>query len=96
MSQWHAGIDQPSLVAGAKLTVLSDHQVVRVTTDDTLAIETSAGHALLGVVVNRTARDLQLVLADGQSVSLGILVDESLHPPGVGLNVFSRQIWLAH
>lgn len=96
MSQWHAGIDQPSLASGALLTVLSDHHVVRVVTTDMLSIETPSGQRFSAVVLDRTAGDIKLILTDGSSVSLGMLIDESLHPPGEDTDVFSRQVWVAH
>lgn len=48
MSLWHAEIDQPKFVDGAKVTLLSDHRVVRVVTADTLSIETPTGHKFSG------------------------------------------------
>jgi hypothetical protein len=96
VSQWHAGIDKPSLGAGARLTVLSDHHVVRVITTDTLSIETPSGQRFSAVVLDRTAGDIKLILDDGTPISLGMLIDESLHPPGEDSDVFSRQVWVAH
>lgn len=96
MSQWHADIDLPSLESGARLTVLSDHQVVRVVTTDTLSIEIPSGQRFSAVVLDRTAGDIKLILDDGTPVSLGMLVDESLHPTCDDADVFSRQIWVAH
>ena len=43
MTQWHADIDHANLSSGVKLTVLSQHHVVRVVTADTLSIETPGG-----------------------------------------------------
>lgn len=96
MTQWHADVDAVPLARGAHLTVLSQHHVVRVLTADTLSIETPNGQRLSAVVLDRTEGDIRLVLEDGTPVSLGILVDESLLPPGGNNDVFSRQVWVAH
>jgi len=97
MTQWHADIDRSDLGPGARLTVLSDHHVVRVVTADILSIETPAGPRFSAVVQDRTAGDLRLVLSDGRASSLRIVLDESLHSRAVDIpKVFSRQVWLAH
>jgi hypothetical protein len=96
MSLWHAEIDQPKFVDGAKITLLSDHRVVRVVTADTLSIETPTGHKFSGVVEDRTGSDIRMILADGQPISLEMVIDESIHPPTASKNVFSRQVWMAH
>jgi hypothetical protein len=96
MSLWHGEIDQPNFVNGAKVTLLSDHRVVSVMTADTLSIETPAGHKFSGVVEYRTGSDIQLKLADGQPISLEMVIDESIHPPTASKNVYSRQVWMAH
>lgn len=96
MTQWHADVDAAELAAGAKVTVLSHHHVVRVMTADTLSIETTDGQRLSAVVLDRTEGEIRLVLEGGTPVSLGMLVDESLLPPGEQVDVFSRQVWLAH
>jgi hypothetical protein len=96
MSLWHAEIDQPIFVNGAKVTLLSDHRVVRVMTADTLSIQTPAGHKFSCVVEDRTGSDIRVILADGQPISLEMVIDESIHPPTAGKNIFSRQVWMAH
>jgi hypothetical protein len=94
MSLWHAEIDQSNFVNGARVTLLSEHRVVRVVTADTLSIQTPAGHKLSGLVQDRTGSDIRLILADGQSISLGMEIDESIHPPIASERVFSRQVWI--
>ena len=96
MTQWHADIDGPALVPGAKLTVLSDHHVVRVVTADTLSIETPSGPRFSAMVLDRTAADIRLALNDGSCVSLEMLRYESLRPPNEHAVAFSRQVWLVH
>ena len=96
MSLWHAEIDQPNFVNGAKVTLLSDHRVVRVVTADTLSIQTPTGHKFSGLVEGRTGSDIRLILADGQPISLEMVIDESIHPPTTSKNVFSRQVWVTH
>lgn len=96
MSLWHAEIDQPNFVDGAKVTLLSDHRVVHMVTADTLSIKTPNGHKFAGVVEDRTGSDIRLILADGQPISLKMVIDESIHPPTTSKNVFSRQVWIAH
>lgn len=96
MTLWHADVDAAALLLGAKLTVVSQHHVVRVITADTLSIETPHGQRLSAVVLDRTGDHIRLVLEDGTSVTLGMLVDESLLPPGESPAVFSRQVWLTH
>lgn len=96
MTQWHADVDAGALLRGAKLTVLSRHSVVRVLTADTLSIEMPNGQRLSAIVLDRTAGAIRLVLKDGTPVSLGIIVDESLLPPGENPEVFSRQVWLTN
>lgn len=96
MSQWAADVDGAIVSKGAKLTVLSHHHVVRVVTADTLAIETPTGQRFSAQVLDRTASEITLVMGEGRAVSLRMLLDESLHPPGDSPGVFSRQIWLAH
>jgi hypothetical protein len=96
MTQWHADVDAAKLSTGAKLTVVSQHHVVRVITADTLSIETPNGQRLSAVVLDRTESGIKLILKDGTPVSLGMLVDESLLPPGESPAVFSRQVWLAN
>jgi hypothetical protein len=96
MTQWHADIDSAKLSAGVKLTVLSQHHVVRVVTADTLSIEGASGQRAEAVVLDRTGGAIRLML-DDQAFTLEILVDESLHsPPGDRSTVFSRQVWLTH
>lgn len=96
MTQWHADIDKAGLAPGVRLTVMSDHQVVRVVTADTLSIETPNGQRLSAVVLERTGADIKLVQDSGEMFCLAMAVDESLHPPGATPNVFSRQVWLTH
>jgi hypothetical protein len=96
MTQWHADIDGPALVPGAKLTVLSDHHVVRVVTGDTLSIETPSGPRLSAMVLDRTAADIRLALNDGSCVPLEMQRDESLRPPSEHAVPFSRQLWVVH
>ena len=97
MSQWHADLDRPDAKAGARLTVVSDHQVVRVVTADTLSIETPSGPRFSAMVLDRTASDLKLVLDDGTLLVLEIVIDESLRPPDEATTAsFSSQTWLVH
>lgn len=93
MSQWHAELDQSELGRGAKVTVVSDHQVVRVITSDTLSIERPDGQRLTAFVEDRTAGRIRLVLQDGRRVSLRLGLDEAFSPAGPGAP-FSRQKWL--
>jgi hypothetical protein len=60
VTQWHADIDEATMAPGVKLTVLSEHHVVRVITADTLSIQDSSGQCLSAVVVRRSAGDLNL------------------------------------
>jgi hypothetical protein len=96
MSLWHAEIDKPNFVDGAKVTLLSGHRVVRVVTADTLSIETPTGHKFSGVVEDRTGSNIRLILVEGQPISLEMVIDESIHPPTASNNVFSRQVWMTH
>lgn len=97
MSQWHANIDGASLSSGVKLTVLSQHHVVRVVAADTLSIETPGGQRTQAVVLDRTGGGIRLMLDDGKAFTLEMLVDESLHSPARDRPaVFSRQVWLTH
>jgi hypothetical protein len=96
MSLWDAEIDQPNFVNGAKVTLLSNHRVVRVVTADTLSIKTPAGHNFSGVVDDRTGSDIRLILADGQPISLEMVIDESIHHLTARKNVFSRQVWMTY
>ena len=100
MSQWHADLDGATLAKGARLTVLSQHRVVRVLTADTLSIETPDGQRFGAVVVDRTAGEIRLVADDGPQVSLELLLDESLPsaeqiPGTFSRGTFSRQVWSA-
>lgn len=94
MSQWHATLANSTLELGAKLTILSQHQVVRVMTSDTLSIETPSGQRFSAQVLDRTDGAIKLALHDGALVALEMLRDESLHPPGKA--PFSSQIWMVH
>ena len=94
MSHWHADINATALTSGASLTVLSQHHVVRLAVADTLAIDTTSGHCLSAVVLDRTDASITLDVGDAH-VSLAMLVDESLLPPGENRLAFSRQVWLA-
>jgi len=97
MTQWHADIDGTNLSTGVKLTVLSQHHVVRVVTADTLSIETPGGQRTQGVILDRTGEGIRLMLDDGHAFTLKMIVDESLHsPPGDHSTVFSRQVWLTN
>jgi hypothetical protein len=93
MSHWHAGADAPIAASGSRLTVLSDHHVVRVVTADSLSIEMPSGMRVGAVVVDRTGKSLSLVLEDGSPLALSMSVDESLLPPGEDKTTFSRQVW---
>ena len=96
MTQWHADIDNGAFEAGGRLVVASQHHVVRVVTADTLSIEVPSGQRMSAVVLDRTGRDIRLMLDDGRAVALEMVLDESLHPPGEGAEVFSRQVWVMH
>lgn len=96
MTQWHADIDTAALSPGARVTVLSQHHVVRVMTADTLSIETPIGHRFSAQVLDRTQGVISLVLDDGTPFALQMEVDESLVPPGTHSSVFSGQVWVAH
>lgn len=95
MTHWHADVDAATLTSGATLTVLSQHHVVRLATADTLAIDTTSGLCVSAVVLDYSDIGLRLDLGAGESVLLGMLVDESLLPPGENRSSFSRQVWLA-
>lgn len=95
MTHWHADINAATLTSGATLTVLSQHHVVRLVTADTLAIDTTNGKCLSAVVLDRSDVGVRLDLGDGEHVVLGMLVDESLLPPGENRLAFSRQVWRA-
>jgi hypothetical protein len=96
MTQWHTDIDGPALVPGAKLTVLSDHHVVRMVTGDTLSIETPSGPRLSAMVLDRTTADIQLALNDGSCVPLEMLRDEAFDHQGEHAVAFSHQTWVVH
>lgn len=95
MTQWHAEIDRSVLAAGVRLTVMSEHHVVRVITADTLSIEIPGGQRLSAVVLDRTGGDIKLVQDNGQTFCLEMMLDESLHH-GASPEIFSRQVWLTH
>jgi hypothetical protein len=95
MTQWHADVDMP-LGSGAKVTVQSQHHVVRIVKADTLSIQTPDGQRFSAVVLERAPDDLRLILDNGQAFSMRMLLDDSLHPPREPPEVFSRQIWLTH
>jgi hypothetical protein len=96
VTHWHAAIDRPAIGLGTKLTVLSDHQVVRVITADSLSIEMPSGLRLSAVVLDRTAGDIRLALSDGRAVSLEILLDDNLRPSSERAAAFSSQVWEVH
>lgn len=95
MTRWHADVDAAVLSPGAEVTVLSHHDVVRVITSDSLLIQRPDGQRVLALVLDRTAGKITLSMPDGQTVSLQLLVDDSLQPPDAG-NVFSQQKWMMH
>lgn len=95
MTHWHADLNAATLTAGVTLTVLSQHQVVRLVRSDTLAIDNTNGQCLSAVVLDHGSDGLHLDLGNGQSILLGMLVDESLLPPGENRLAFSREVWLA-
>ena len=92
MTHWHADVNAASLTSGATLTVLSQHHVVCLTKADTLAIDNTNGQCLSAVVLDHGSDGLRLDLGNGQSILLGMLVDESLLPPGENRQAFSRQV----
>ena len=94
--QWHADIDGSNVISGTKIRVISDHQVVRVVTADTLSIETPSGPRISAMVLDRTEGTIQLALGDGRSVTLEMLVDVSLKSPDEQPQVFSSQVWIVH
>jgi hypothetical protein len=94
MTHWHADVDSLLFRSGAKLTVSSRHHVVSLATADTLSIAVDDAEALGAVVLDRTAAGMKIGLDDGRACRLRMIVDESLHPPGEGGSVFSRQVWL--
>lgn len=95
MTHWHADVNAAMLTSGATLTVLSQRQVVCLTKADTLAIDTTDGQCLPAVVLDHSKGAVRLDLGDGESILLGMMVDESLLPPGENRLTFSRQVWLA-
>src|SRR3569623_108575 len=96
MAQWHADIDGSTLTTGTKVRVLSDHQVVRVVTADTLSIETSSGPRISAMVLDRTEGKIRLALSDGRLATLDMLLDVSLHPPHELPEIYSSQVWLVN
>lgn len=95
MMHWHADINAAAFTSGATLTVLSQHQVVRLARADTLTIDTTNGQSISAVVLNPSDVGVRLDLGDGERVFLAMLVDEGLLPPGENRLAFSRQVWLA-
>jgi hypothetical protein len=95
MTRWHANVNAATLTSGATLTVLSQHHVVCLTKADTLAIDTTNGQCLSAVVLDQSDGGLRLDLGNGESILLGMMVNESLLPPGENRVAFSRQVWLA-
>jgi|EndMetStandDraft_7_1072992.scaffolds.fasta_scaffold02820_2 hypothetical protein len=93
MSHWHADANAPIATAGTRLTVLSDHQVVRLVTADSLSIELPSGMRVEALVSDRTGERLSIVLDDGRPLDLSMSIDESLLPPGQQRTTFSRQVW---
>lgn len=92
---WPADINAAAFTSDATLTVLSQHQVVRLARADTLTIDTTNGQCLSAVVLDHSDVGVRLDLGDGERVFLTMLVDESLLPPGENRLAFSRQVWLA-
>jgi hypothetical protein len=95
LTRWHADLNALALSPGAEVTVVSHHHVVRVITSDTLLIQGPDGQRQTAVVLDRTAGSIRLALPDGQTVSLELLLDESLQPAEAGA-AFSQQKWMTH
>jgi len=96
VTQWHADLDQAELGAGAELTVLSDHMVVRLISSDTLSIERPDGQRFSAIIRDRTEGNISLVLEDGRTVSLRLWLDETFSPGADPGATFSRQKWVTN
>ena len=96
MAQWHADTDGSTVTSGTKVRVLSDHQVVRVVTSDTLSIETPSGPRISAIVLDRTGRKIRLAFHDGRLATLEMFLDDSLHSPHEQPEIFSSQVWIVH
>ncbi len=62
---------------------------------DTLMTEDADGQRHLAFVLDRTGSKIQLVMPDGDQMSLELKVDKALHEPQPG-EVFSHQTWVHH
>ena len=79
---WPADINAAAFTSDATLTVLSQHQVVRLARADTLTIDTTNGQCLSAVVLDHSDVGVRLDLGDGERVFLTMTVARRLCPVG--------------
>ncbi|RYE08240.1 MAG: hypothetical protein EOP22_14350 [Hyphomicrobiales bacterium] len=96
MTHWRADLSAAEPMAGATLTFLSHHHVVRLIAEDSVSIANALGDIRSAVVRALFGGELGIVIDDGESFALTMELDESLLPPGTMRPVFSRQIWVLH
>jgi hypothetical protein len=95
MSNWQADASSQSFASGAKILVISPHEMVRIVTADRLSIETPDRNRISALVIDRTRDHLTLSMPDGRPLCLSNYAiddsaDESSGTP------FSRQLWIVN
>lgn len=93
MVVWHAHVDTQALATGSRVSVLSDHDRVRVKTADQMWIETLDGQRTVVLVMDRSGKRMALSASDGASYQMSALVGPSTLDPG---EPFSQEVWLVH
>jgi hypothetical protein len=93
MVVWHAHVDTHALAAGSRVSVMIDHDRVRVKTADQMWIESPDGQRTVVLVIDRSGRRMKLSAYDGASYQMSALVGPTAVDPG---EQFSQEVWLVH
>jgi hypothetical protein len=93
MVVWHAHLDTDALATGSRVSVLSDHDRVRVKTADQMWIESPDGQRTVVLVIDRSGKRMVLSAYDGASYQMSALVGPTTVDPG---KPYSHEVWLVN
>jgi hypothetical protein len=93
MVVWHAHVDTNALTTGSRVSVLSDHDQVRVMTADQMWIESPDGQRMVTLVMDRDGERMKLSAYNGESYQMSALVGPT---PANRAGPFSHEVWLVN
>jgi hypothetical protein len=91
MAVWHAHVDTHALATGSRVSVLSDHNRIRVMTADQMWIELPSGQRVVALVMDRSGGRMMLSAYDGVAYQMSALAGPTRDDPR---EPFSHEVWL--